>query len=85
MATREELDTKLNELKQVVSDAAVSLSDNFAALGKTIADQAAQIATLTGQSVVDYSSEVAAVQTDIDALKALAPTPAPATPVVPAA
>lgn len=79
MSTQADLDTKLDELKVVVSDTATRIGTGFQALLDAIAK---------GSTPADLTREVASVQADIDALKGInvpaVPTPAPA-PETPAA
>lgn len=62
MANQTDLDTKLDELKTVVSDTATRIGTGFQALLDAIAK---------GSTPTDLTNEVAAVQSDIDTLKGI--------------
>lgn len=77
MASQSDLDTKLDELKQTVSDTATRIGTGFQALLDAIK---------AGSTPADLTNEVASVQSDIDLLKGInIPAVPGSTPPAPAA
>lgn len=62
MSTQADLDTKLDELKQTVSDTGTRIGTGFQAILDKLN---------AGTAPADLTGEVASVQADIDALKAI--------------